>query len=103
MFSCGFDKAKLTCQPRIGGGHKNFWYDLTDREAEAIESQALIRARSGAGTWWIRLYVWPSRTKLGTAKTEKAVTALAQEDEVEKKEKRANKEKLSAMLSAKLE
>jgi hypothetical protein len=40
---------------------------------------------------------------LGTAKTEKAVTALAQEDEVEKKEKRANKEKLSAMLSAKLE
>jgi hypothetical protein len=51
MFSCGFDKAMLNCQPSIGGGHKNFWYDLTDREAEAIESQALIRARSGAGTW----------------------------------------------------
>ena len=51
MFSEVFDKAMLNCLPSIAGGHKNFWYDSTVKEAEAIESQALIRARSGAWTW----------------------------------------------------
>jgi hypothetical protein len=46
-----FDKAMLNCLPSIAGGHKNFWYDSTVKKAEAIESQALIPARSGAWTW----------------------------------------------------